>query len=135
MRARLVRTTLSQSRDGCALALGGEHLDDVARLQLVVERDDLAVHLRADAAVPDVGVDGVGEVERRRAGGEVLHLALRREDEHLVLEEIDLERLQELGGLLLALLLEELAQPGHLLASGVGGVLRPCRLAPFGTSL
>ena len=30
-----------------ALALGGEHLDDVAGLQLVVQRDDLAVDLRA----------------------------------------------------------------------------------------
>ena len=59
-----------------ALALGGEHLDDVAGLELVVERDDLAVDLRADAAVADVGVDLVGEVQRRRAGGERLDLAL-----------------------------------------------------------
>ena len=98
-----------------ALLLGGQHLDDVARLQLVVQRDDLAVDLRADAAVADVGVDGVGEVERGRAGGEVLHLALRREDEDLVLEQVDLQRLEELGRVLLALGLDELAQPGHLL--------------------
>ena len=36
-------------------------------LQLVVQRHDLAVDLRADAAVADVGVDLVGEVQRRRA--------------------------------------------------------------------
>ena len=91
-------------------------------LQLVVQRDDLAVDLGADAAVADVGVDGVGEVERGRAGGEVLHLALRREDEDLVLEQVDLERLEELGRVLVALGLEQLPQPGHLLlARG-----RPC---------
>src|SRR4029079_16956971 len=53
-----------------ALALGGQDLDDVARLQLVVERDDLRVDLRPDAAVAELGVDLVGEVERRRAGGQ-----------------------------------------------------------------
>ena len=95
------------------------------RLQLVVERDDLAVHLGADAAVADVGVDRVGEVERGRAGGEVLDLALRREDEHLVLEEVDLERLEELGRVLVALGLEQLAQPGHLLALRVALAARP----------
>ena len=54
---------------GAALALGGEHLDDVPGLQLVVQRDDLVVHLRPHAAVADVGVDLIGEVERRGAGG------------------------------------------------------------------
>ena len=73
-----------------ALALGGEHLDDVAGLQLVVQRHDLAVDLRADAAVADVRVDLVGEVERRRAGGERLDLALRREDEDLLVDELAL---------------------------------------------
>ena len=80
-----------------ALLLGGQDLDDVAAVELVVQRHDLAVDLGADAAVPDVGVDRVGEVERGRAGGEVLDLALRREDEDLVLEQVDLERLEELG--------------------------------------
>ena len=75
-----------------ALALGGEHLDDVARLQLVVQRHDLAVDLRADAAVADVGVDLVGEVERRRARAERLDLALGREDEDLLLDELAAQR-------------------------------------------
>src|SRR5207253_9978432 len=48
--------------------LGGEDLADVARAQLVVQRHHLAVDLRADAAVADVGVDLVREVERGRAG-------------------------------------------------------------------
>src|SRR5215213_6361755 len=108
-----------------ALLLRREDLHDVARLQLVVEWHDLPVHLRADAPVADVGVDRVREVERRRAGGEVLHLALRREDEDLVLEEVDLQRLQELLRLLLALGLEQLAQPRHLLPLRV--LVRPRR--------
>src|SRR5206468_12241309 len=56
---------------GTAALLGGQRLDDVTAAQLVVERDDLAVHLRPDAAVADVGVDRVGEVEGRRAGRQV----------------------------------------------------------------
>ena len=76
---------------GAALALGGEDLDDVAAAQLVVQRHDLAVHARADAAVADLGVHLVGEVQRRRAGGERLDLALGREHVDLVLEEVDPE--------------------------------------------
>ena len=111
---------------GPALLLRGQDLDDVAGLELVVQRDDLAVHLRPDAAMADVGVNGVGEVERGRAGGEVLDLTLRREHEHLVLEQVDLQRLEELGRVLVALRLEQLPQPGHLLpARG-----RPCGVRP-----
>ena len=79
-----------------ALALGGEDLDDVARLQLVVQRHDLAVDPRADAAVADVGVDLVGEVQRRGAGGERLDLALGREDEDLVLDQLAAQLVGEL---------------------------------------
>ena len=47
--------------------LGGQDLDAVAAAQLVVERHDAAVDLGAAAAMPDLGVHVVGEVERRRA--------------------------------------------------------------------
>ena len=57
-----------------------------------------AVDLRADAAVADVGVDLVGEVERRRARRQRLDLALGREDEDLVLEQVDLQGVHELLG-------------------------------------
>ena len=83
-----------------ALALGGEDLDDVARLQLVVQRHDLAVDARADAAVADVGVDLVGEVQRRGAGGQRLDLALGREDEDLVLDQLAAQLVGELGRVL-----------------------------------
>ncbi len=82
-----------------ALPLGGQHLADVAGTQRVGERHDLAVDLGADAAMTDVGVDLVGEVQRGGAGGERLDLALGREDEDLVLEQVDLEGLDELLGI------------------------------------
>ena len=85
-----------------------------------MQRNDLPVDLRAHAAVADVGVDLVGEVERRGAGAERLDLALRREHEHLVLEEVCLERLSELlriGQLLLPV--EQMPQPLDLLLDGL----------------
>ena len=38
------------------------------------------------AVEPDLGVDGEGEVDGRRAGGKLFHIALRGEDENLPLE-------------------------------------------------
>ena len=52
---------------------------------------------RADATVADLGVDRVREVDRRRARRQRDDLALRREDEDLVLFEVDLQALHELG--------------------------------------
>src|SRR5438477_9372710 len=98
-----------------ARRLAGDDLDDVARRETVVEWHDPAVDLRADRAMPDVGVDPVREVDRRRARGKALDLSLRREDEDLVLEDVDLERLDELlrvGHVVLPL--EQLADPREL---------------------
>ena len=98
-----------------ALALGGEDLDDVAGLQLVVQRDDLAVDLGADAAVADVGVDLVGEVQRRRAGGQRLDLALGREDEDLLLDQLAAQVVGELARVVrVALPVEQRLQPLEL---------------------
>src|SRR6266511_2161414 len=94
----------------------GEDLDGVAVLQLVAERDEPAVHLRADGVLADLGVDRVREVHRGRAARQALHRPLRREDEDLVREEVHLHRLEELarvGELLLEL--DELAQPAERL--------------------
>ncbi len=80
-----------------------------------MQRHHLAVDLRADAAVPDVGVDLVGEIQRGRSGGEVLDIALRREDVDLILGEVDLQRVHELLGVLRVLLpVEHRAQPVEL---------------------
>ena len=114
------------------LVRGGDDLDRVAALQLVAQRHELAVDARAGAVVPDLGVDAVGEVDHRGADGEVQQVALRREDEDLLAEEVLLHRAQELvrvGEVLLPL--EHLAQPGEALV----GVVRAlaCR-APCSAS-
>ena len=108
------------------LGLRGDDLDDVAVLEPVVERDQAVVDLRADRPVADIGVDAVGEVERGRAGGQVLDVALGREHEDLVLEDVELDPLDELGRIAdVALPLHELAQPGQL------GVVLPIGLGAF----
>ena len=97
------------------LTLRRDDLDDVAVLEPVVERHEAVIDLRPDAAVADVGVDPVREVERGRAGRQVLDVAARREDEDLVLEDVELDPLDELGRVGdLALPVHELAQPGEL---------------------
>ena len=48
-----------------ALSLRGEHLDDVTVVELALEGDELAVDPGPDTSVADLGVDGVGEVDRR----------------------------------------------------------------------
>ena len=112
-----------------ARRLARDDLDDVARLEAVVERHDAAVDLRADRPVPHVGVDAVREVDRRRPGGEGLHLAFRREHEDLVLEDVDLQRFDELlrvGHVVLPL--EKLTHPcelGLVVRVGLAALLVP----------
>ena len=69
-------------------ALGRQDLHLVAALQAVSRLTSLPCTLAPAAAVADLGVDAVGEVDRRRAGGQVDHLALRGEDVDPVLEQV-----------------------------------------------
>lgn len=67
------------SQSGAGLSnFGRNDFDDVAVLQFIVQRDDLAVDLGADAAVADVGVDAVGKVDGDRTLGQVDDVAPRR---------------------------------------------------------
>ena len=67
VRARGDLTKLSQSRDGAGVRrLGGEDLDHVAVVERRLQRHQPAVDPGADRVVADLGVDGVGEVDRRR---------------------------------------------------------------------
>ena len=119
-RARAVRTWLSQSRLGLA-PRPGQDLDGVAALELPVQRRDAAVDLGALALEPDLGVHVEGEVDGGGALGQPLHVALRREDEDLVLIEIDLQELEEfLGAVGVLLQLEQLAEPAEMLVELVG---------------
>ena len=90
---------------------GGQDLHDVAVFQLDVVARDAVVDLGADHRVADAGVDGVGKVDRRGAGRQGDDLALRREDEDLVVEHIDLEGVDIVLGVGLLLILQQTADP------------------------
>src|SRR5690606_34657821 len=78
-----------------ALLRIGEDLDGVSVAQLLGQGRDAAVHLGARAAEADLGVDRKGKVDSGRAARQLLYIALRGEDENLILEEVDLEELHE----------------------------------------
>ena len=97
----------------------------------MAQRDQPPVHLCAHRVVPDVGVNAEGEVDWSRPRGEVDDVALGREDEDLVLEQVDLHRVHELSGVLQFLVpLQQLAQPGELLLEPWIGLLAPLLVAP-----
>ena len=75
-----------------------DDLDRLAVLQLRLERHGAAVDLGRDAAVADVRMDGVGEIDGRRPARQPHDRALRREDVDLVGEEIRLDGLEEFLG-------------------------------------
>src|SRR5262249_20596168 len=108
-----------------------EHVDDVAVAQLVAERLHLAVDARARDAVAELRVDLVREVDRRRPAREDAHVPLWRADVALVLEEVDLHALEELGRVLQLLLpLEELPQPREALRVLLGDPPAPLLVLP-----
>ncbi len=121
LRARGDFTKPSQSRLGAGVRrLGGEHLDDVAVVERGLQRHQPAVDPGADGAVADLGVDRVGEVDRRRAGRQRDHVAARGEDVDLGGVDLEAQRLQELPRVLgLLLPVEQLAHPGHVAAAAV----------------
>ena len=114
-RAREVVTKFSQSRLGLWPGRR-EDFDDVAVAQPRAERHHLAVDPCADALVADVGVNRVGEIDRRRIARKRLDLSPRREDVDLFRIELDLQVLQELLRVAHLLLpFEQLAQPDEVL--------------------
>ena len=94
-RALPVTTNRSHSGDGVPL-LAGDDLDLVAVLQLGAQLHHAAVDLGADAAVADLRMHGIGEVDRRGAARQGDQIALGREAEHLVLEHLQLGVLEEI---------------------------------------
>ena len=63
------------------------------------KRGNRAVDLCAHAMVAHLRVHGVGKVQRRSTGAQAHHLALGGEDKDLLVEEVDLERMQKLLGI------------------------------------
>ena len=91
--------------------LGGDDFDNIAVLQIVVDRCDPAVDLTSGHAVADSGMNAVGKVNRRRAGRQVDDIALRCEHEYLVREQVDLDRCDEVLCLSVLLRFQQLADP------------------------
>ena len=94
-RALPVTTIDSQADGGADLRLRGEDLDLVAVVELGHQRRDLAVDLAADRVIADVGVNRIGEIDRRGLARQRDQLALGREAEHLVVEQFELGVLEE----------------------------------------
>ena len=107
------------------MALLREDFDHVAVRQRVAQRYHLAVHLRAGALMPHLGVHGVGKIDRRRPARQHDHAALRRERVHLLGIEVHAKRGEKLARLLHLLHpLDQVAHPDDALIVGRG-----CRFA------
>ena len=117
---------------GALAVLLGDDLDEIARIQLVIQRHDAAIDLRADALIADRAVNAIGKVNRRRAAGQIDNLSLGREDEDFVAEQIHLERGDEfLAVTHVVLPIQNLAQPIELIIQTVRRLLA-LFIAPVG---
>src|SRR3989344_1612074 len=72
-------------RSACGL---GDDFDDVAVLERRVEVYELMIYFCTGDMVADIGVDGVGKVNRTRADGEVYHIAFGGKDKDAMAEKI-----------------------------------------------
>ena len=109
---------------GALGGFGGDDLHDVTVFQAGIQRHNAAVDLGADHVVAHGGVDGVGEVDGRGPGGQVLHVAVGGEDEDLVREHIHLQGVDILLGVGAVLILQQAADPLILpLGAGPGPAL------------
>ena len=98
------------------MALLRQNLDDVAADDFVAQRDHLTVHFRPHALVPDLGVHGIREIDRRRAARQFQHAALRSKCIHFDGSEVHLQRREKLAGFLQLLRpLDQLPHPGDAL--------------------
>ena len=79
------------------LVFRGDNFDPVARLKLRVQTHDLAVHLRTDTAIANLGVNGIGKVDRCGARRHGFHIPFRSKNVNLVVIEIEFEPLHERG--------------------------------------
>src|SRR3989454_9494864 len=87
------------------------------------QRGDAAVEARAVTAQSHLGVHREREIDRRRAFGQPLHVAPRREHEDLILIQVDLQELEEFFGRVGVLLqLEQLPEPGEMAVELVGAL-------------
>ena len=107
-------------------------VDSQKILQFIIQGDDLAVDLGADAAVADVGMDAVGEVDGNSPLGQVDDVAPRRKNEDFVGKSIELKGIDKFLGIARILPFQEVAQPAHLF---IESILIGCLIAFFITPM
>ena len=100
---------------GAGRLFGRDDLYDVPVLQVVIQGNDLPVHLGPHAAVAHSGMDPVGEIDGDGAFRQVQHIPLGSEHEHLVGKHVHLHGIHEFMGIPHILMpFQQLPQPGHL---------------------
>ena len=118
---------------GAAVLGAGDDLNNFAGLDLVVDGHDAVIDLRTDHSVADSRVDRVGEVDGRRARGQVDDVAARREGEHFLGQQVALDVAEQIRGVGAgALAFQQLAHPGQALVQLVvaardAGLVLPVR--------
>ena len=83
----------------CVGALGREDFHGVTTGERSIEWHQTLVDFGTHGAVPDLGVDGIGEVDRGRSGGQPNDFALRGKDVNLFRADFVAQGLQELRGI------------------------------------
>ena len=84
---------------------------------------DAVIDLRADHRVADGGMNGVGKIDGRGTCGQGDDLALGRKDEDLVVEHVDLERMDIVVGFHVLLVFQQAPDPLKFLFRAVTCVL------------
>ena len=97
-----------------SLHRGSQHLNDLAGFDTIIQRHDPAVHLCADHAVADGGMDGIGEVDHGAAARQCDDVALRRQGKHLIRGQIRFDGADNILCVLdVLLILDKLAHPSE----------------------
>ena len=97
----------------------GDDFDRLAATQGLVEGDDAAIDTGAPAAVTDLGMDGVGEIQGRGAPGHLDDLGAGRQHIDVGWLELGLEPFEEIAVILaLAQKLQPVAHPHHAALEG-----------------
>ena len=116
--------------------LGGDDLHEVAVLQRRGQRAEAVVDAHALAVVAHLGVNPVGEVHRGGTLAQPHHIPLGGEHEHFLVEEVLLDRAQEVAAVLTNVVLlpvHQLPQPVEPLRIGTGsGGGSPLLVFPVG---
>ena len=109
----------------------GDDFDHVAIAQLGAQRYQILVDACRRAMVADIGMHVVGKIDDGRAARHSHDLALGREHIDLVREEVDLDVLEELGGIA-ALHFKQRLQPLVRLDLEIGTALLGILVQPVG---